>query len=57
MRKIEVHVSNGLVGCTRRWTIEVEDDDCDPDNLDEITSDEVFNRLEYGWKFADEQES
>lgn len=46
---IEVWVSNGLAGCTRRWSIEVEDD-CDTDEIDQIVDDAVQERLEWGWK-------
>lgn len=48
-RLIKVSVSLGLVGCTKRSTIEV-DDECDDITIEEIAREEMFNMIEWGWE-------
>lgn len=50
--KIDAHVHMGLVGCTRKFSVEVEDD-CTDDEIDEVVRDTMFDGIiEWGWKRA-----
>lgn len=54
MKRIEVHVSVGLVGCRRKATIEVEDD-CTDEEIEELAREALFEMIEWGWRPAEER--
>lgn len=55
MRTIHWHVENGLNGCDRSGTFEVEDDATD-EQIDEAVRDEVFNYVGWSWREKDKDE-
>ena len=54
--KVELYVHTGFVAATHREIVEVPDDITD-DDLDEWARDYCFERVEYGWKKLDGEES
>ena len=53
MKKVELYISNGYVGCTIKKVYEFEDDDTE-EYIEEFFQDEIWNHIEWGWNVEDE---